>query len=156
MPAGFKRLHPGVDHGAHLFAAARLYEQLNAMLAAKSRERGRRGAEDMTGVSAVCFHQGVSQFVRDGVRSRRIFVTNKHQGQRDERRITVIAPMTNLFVVEPSIVLRARVAQRVMTRVISLDQNASGQVAATGAPRDLRNQLKGALCGAKVRQSEAG
>src|SRR5713226_4309793 len=107
------------------------------MLAAQTREWGGRGAEYATGVGVVCFHQCVSQFVRDGVRARWIFVTNQHQGQRDKRRITVIAPVANLFVIEPSIVLRARVSQRVMTGVISLDQNASEQVAATGATRDL-------------------
>src|SRR5258708_14399470 len=126
------------------------------MLAAQTRERRRCGAEDATGVSVVCLHQSVSQFVRDGVRSRLVFVPNQHQRQRDKRRISVIAPVANLFVKEPSIVLRTRMAQRVMVGMISLDQNASGKIAATGATRDLGNQRKGALGGAKVRQSQSG
>ena len=47
--------------------------------------------------------------------------------------IAVIASMPDLFVVESLVVLIRRVFQRVMIRMISLNQNSSGQVAASSA-----------------------
>src|SRR5437588_6176714 len=80
-----------------------------------------------------------------------------HQQQRehDERWVTMISAMSNLFVIEPAIVLRRCMPQRVMMRMIGLNQNAAGQVAAAGASSDLSYQLKGALGCAKIRQGQA-
>src|SRR5713101_3270691 len=104
---------------------------------------------------AIGFNQSVSQLMRDRVGSRRIFVTHQQQGERDERRIAVITPMANLFVVESAVILGARMSQCIVMRMISLNQDASRQVTAAGSAGDLGDQLEGPLGGAKIRQGQS-
>src|SRR6266481_1474127 len=125
------------------------------MLAAQTRERGRRRAEDPASVIAICFHQRVSQLMSDRVGSRRIFVTNQQQSQRHERRITVIASMANLFIIESAIVLGAGMSQGIVMRMIGLNQNASGQITASGAAGNLSDQLESPFGSAEIRQSQS-
>src|SRR4051812_43301283 len=63
--------------------------------------------------------------------------------------------MPDLFIVKAAIVLGRRMTQGVMMRMIRLNQDATRQVAATGAAGHLRNQLEGPLSGAKIRQRQA-
>src|SRR2546425_12596590 len=100
-----------VNHGSHLSAAARFYQQLYPMFAAQTCQRGRCGPEDPARVVAICLNEGLSQLDSEAARPRRIFVMRKQKCQRCERRITVIAPMSNLFVIEAAKILGARVAQ---------------------------------------------
>src|SRR5438034_10814797 len=94
---------------------------------------------------AVCFRQSVSQLLRCRSGARRVLVTHQQQGERDEGRVAVIAAMPNFFLVKSAIVLRLSVAQSVVMRMISLNQNLPGQIASAGASRNLSDELKGSL-----------
>ena len=59
-------------------------------------------------------------------------------GERDERRIIEVFPKTNFFGVKTVVILSARMAQGVMLRIISLNEDAPLQSAAPGSPGDLR------------------
>src|SRR5882672_7104973 len=109
------------------------------MFAAQARERRRRGTENAARVIAVRFCQSLFQLLRRPESPRRVLVTREEQRQRHERRIAVITAMTNLLIVESSIVLSLRVPQRIVMRMISLNQHAARQVAPTGTTRDLCN-----------------
>src|SRR5258708_13498245 len=126
------------------------------MFAAQARKGRRRGTENTTRVIAVRFCQGLFQLLRRPESPRRIPVTSEEQRQRHERRVAVITAMTNFLIVESSIVLCLCVPQRVVMRMISLNQNPARQVAPPRAPRASRDQLKGTFTGAKIRQSQSG
>src|SRR6476619_4991391 len=81
---------------------------------------------------------------------------DQQRSQGDERRIIVILPVANLLFIKPGVVLTARVAQRVMIRVISLNQNFAGQITASGSTSDLGQQLEGPLGGAEIGQRQTG
>ena len=49
----------------------------------------------------------------------------------------MIASMANLFVIESLVVLGTGMPQGIVMRMISLNQDASGQITATGAAGDL-------------------
>ncbi len=68
----------------------------------------------------------------------------------------MIAAMTNLFIVEGAKILCARMLQRVVMRVIGLNQHAARQITATRAPGDLSYQLKGSFGGTEIRQGQTG
>ena len=68
----------------------------------------------------------------------------------------MIASMANFFFVESAIVLRSRMTQRVVMRMISLNQHAARQITAASSAGYLGYQLEGTFSSAKVRQGEAG
>src|SRR5690242_5878325 len=74
--------------------------------------------------------------------------------ERDERRIRVILPVAQFLFVERFVILRARVAQGVVIRMISLNQDSSWPITASRASGNLRDELKRSFRGAKVRQGE--
>src|SRR5205085_8872351 len=76
----------------------------------------------------------------------------EQRGERDEGRVAQVLPVVDLFVEETFVVLRARVAQSVVLRVICLNQDATGQSASARAPCDLRDELERSLRGAEVWQ----
>src|SRR5260370_26678506 len=98
------------------------------MLAAQPRKRSRRRAEKAAALIAISFIQSFLQLLRDAQGARGIFVTHQQQGERDERRIPVISSMANLLIVEAAKILCARVSQRVVMRVIRLNQNSTRQI----------------------------
>src|SRR5215216_5681825 len=59
--------------------------------------------------------------------------------ERDERRIRMILPVTKLLFVKPLIILRASMSQRVVIRMIRLNQNSSRAITTTRATRNLRD-----------------
>src|SRR5579885_1622927 len=65
------------------------------------------------------------------------------------------AAEVQLFLIEPLVVLATGETDRVVLGVNGLDQHLSGELAAAGASGHLGEQLKGALGGAEVGQSEA-
>ena len=113
--------HGFVNDCAHLFSTRGLYQDLNAMFVAQAGEWRRRRAEDATRMIAIGCQQETAQLLRRASRARRILVSYQQQGQRYKRRVAMIASMTNFFVIEAAIVLRSRMTQRVMVRMISLD-----------------------------------
>ena len=57
----------------------------------------------------------------------------------------MVLSVTNLFVIETVVVLRASMSQGVVLRMVSLNQNPAGPITTTGAPRDLSYKLKRAF-----------
>src|SRR5216684_523530 len=126
------------------------------MFAAQARDWRGSGTECATSVIAVRFNQRLAYLLCDRSRARRIFVSHQQQRERDKRWIAVIASMANLLIIEAAVILGAGMPQRVVMRMISLNQNAPRQISASGAPGHLGDQLEGAFSGAKVRQSQTG
>src|SRR5260370_35004935 len=126
------------------------------MFTAQARRRRRRRTQNARRVIAVLFCQGLFQLLRRPESPRLILVTREEQHHRHERTVAVITAMTNFLIVESSIVLRLCVPQRVVMRMISLNQDASRQVATTCASGDLRDQSKGTFSGTKIRKSQSG
>src|SRR5258707_1228490 len=125
------------------------------MLAAQARERRGGRAEYSTGLVEVCVDQGLPKLLCRGIGSGGVFVAHQQQRQRYKRRITVIASMANLFIIESAVILGARMSQSIVMRMIRLNQNAPGQITASGSSGNLGDQLKGPFGGAKVRQSQS-
>src|SRR5204862_888899 len=81
------------------------------------------------------------------------FVNDVDEG--DRRRIPHRLTETQFVGVERRVILAARVTDAVMSRMKRLDDRFAGHFAASGAPGDLRQQLKRALRGAEVGETEA-
>src|SRR5438067_744613 len=120
------------------------------MLAAQASERRRRRPKDAARMFAVRVVKRIPKLLRSAQSCRRIFMTDEQERERNERRIAVISTMANLFLVEPAIVLRRRMPQSVMMRMVGLNQDASRQIAATCTAGNLGDQLKGALGSAEI------
>src|SRR5687768_18261687 len=65
--------------------------------------------------------------------------------KRDKRRIRMIPPIVDLLVIEPFVILRARVPQRVVIRMISLNQHLSGTIAAERRSEEHTSELQSRL-----------
>src|SRR5262249_15761186 len=126
------------------------------MLAAESGQRRRRRPEDATGMLAICVIQMIAKFLGDAAGPRAVSMPHQQQRQGGKWWISMITPMPNFFRIESLIVLRRRVFQGVVMRMIGLDQNPSGPVSATGTSGNLRNQLEGPFRRAKIRQCQTG
>ena len=66
----------------------------------------------------------------------------------------MILPVAQLFVVKSFIVLRTRVSQSVVIRMIRLNQDSSRTIATSGTSRDLRDELKRSFRRSEIRQRE--
>lgn len=62
----------------------------------------------------------------------------------------MILPVANFLVVETVVILSAGVTQSVVIRMISLNQDLTRPFTAASTTRDLRDELKRALCLAEV------
>src|SRR5215213_124576 len=144
-----------LDEGAQARAASRLEEYLEAVLAAQARERGGRGAEHARGAFLVGRVERAPQLDRSRLHARQVFAVYEQRRERDEGRVTQVAPVAYLLLEEALVVLRARVAERVVLGVVSLNQNAAGKAAASGASGDLSYELKCPLGRAEVRERES-
>src|SRR6185369_7825348 len=74
--------------------------------------------------------------------------------ERHERRIRMVLPVAQLLFVKTLIVLRTRMSQRIVIRMIRLDQNSSRPIATSRPSRHLRDQLKRSFRRSKIRQRE--
>src|SRR5579872_1485902 len=79
---------------------------------------------------------------------------NQHIGQRGKWWVVHPAAEAHFFFVEADKVMLGRKLDRVVVRVERLQNHLARGVAAPGASRDLRKQLKGAFGSAKVRESQ--
>src|SRR6185503_4429262 len=125
------------------------------MLAFEPRERRGRGAEDAAPASFVCGVELFAQFETVCAHSSEVRAVDQEAPERDERRIRMVLPVVNLFVVKTFVVLRACMAQRVVIRMVGLNQHSARAIAASGASRHLRYQLKRSFRRTKIRQSES-
>src|SRR5260370_22145878 len=76
----------------------------------------------------------------------------QQRSQRDKWRIGMVLSVANLFVIKARVILGAGMPQRVMIRMISLNQDVTGTVTTPRAAGHLSNQLKRSFGRAKVRQ----
>jgi hypothetical protein len=81
---------------------------------------------------------------------------DQQRGQRDKGRIRVVLPMTDLFLVETVVVLRASMSESVVFWVISLHQDLARSIASSRAASHLGDKLKCPFRGTKIRQRETG
>src|SRR5215213_7058407 len=88
----------------------------------------------------------LSQFETVRSNAAQVRPMNQQTRERHERRIRMVLPVLNFLVVEPVVILSAGMSQRVVIRMVSLNQDSAGPIAATSAPRDLSDQLKGPFC----------
>src|SRR3712207_4989458 len=102
-----------LDELAEARAAARLEEDLHAVLAAQSRERRRRGAEHSRGAFGVRGVERAAQLDRSRLHARQVFAVYEQRCERDERRVAEVSAVANLLLEEAFVILRARVAERV-------------------------------------------
>src|SRR5437762_11127757 len=115
------------------------------MLAAQARERRGRGPHDAADALCVRRVERATQLGGGYLCALPVRTVHQQTAERDERRVAQIFAVADLFGVEAVVVLRAGVAQGVVVRVESLDEDAPRARAASRASRDLREQLKGAL-----------
>src|SRR5690348_15238371 len=125
------------------------------MLTFQSRERRGRGTEHATLAFLVCRIELLAQFETIRTHAPEVRPMDQQTRERDERRIRVILTVAQLLFEKRFVVLCARVSQCVVIRMIGLNQDSSGSISASGATRDLRDQLKRSFRGAKVGQGES-
>ena len=80
------------------------------MFAFEPREWRRRRAEDAALSSFVRGIELFAQFETVGAHTREIYSMDQQARQRHKRRIRMVLPVMNFFVVETFVILRARVA----------------------------------------------
>ena len=128
-------------------------QELEAVLFLQPRQRRRGRAQD--------FHS--ARFLRGKKRRKlarppdRIFdfrVAHQNAGQRRERRVVQQTPELQFPLEKREIILPRGELDRIVLGIIRFDQNFAGQRAAPGAPGNLRQKLKRALGGPKIRQTE--
>src|SRR3984893_6887375 len=125
------------------------------MLTLQSRQWGRGGAEDAQSF-AIVRGEIFRELARPANRFLQICVAHDYVRQRRKWRIGHRAPEWRFALVKCRIVLLYRVLNRVVLRIKSLNQDASRQIATACATGNLREQLEGALGGAKIRQAQRG
>src|ERR1051326_118053 len=112
------------------------------MTAAQSSERRGGGAEHADVALRVRVVERASKLRRCRLHARQFLAVYEERRERDERRVAQILAVAYLFVEEGFVVLRAGVSLSVVVRVISLNQHAPGKSPATGAARDLCDELE--------------
>src|SRR5206468_11591055 len=90
----------------------------------------------------------------DAVRAIIILVVDEHVYQRGERWVMHRSSEDNFTPVELFVVLVLRAHQRVMLRVICLNDHSAGTITSSRAARYLSEQLKSPLGSAKIRQRQ--
>ena len=127
--------------------------ELEAVVAAETGEGSGGGAENF---HALLFEGseagGEGARPADGVFH--FAIAHQNGGQRSERRIVQQAAEVGFLVEEGNVILLRGELDGVMLGVISFDEHFAGELTASGAARDLREQLEGALGGAKIGAAE--
>ena len=98
-----------------------------------------RGAEYATLPLLVCGVQLLSQFETVSPHAPKIRSMDQQARQRHKRRVRMVLPVANLLVEKAFVILRARVPQRVVIGMVSVNQNLPRAVAASGSSRHLRD-----------------
>jgi len=130
----------------------RFQHELEAVIATQARERRGSGPENFH----AAFLERREIFPERAGPANRVLdfaVAHENGGERGERRIVQDAAEVSFLLVEGNVVLLGGVLDRVMFGIVGLDENFSGEFAASRASGNLREQLEGALGGAKVRAS---
>src|SRR5215207_8147119 len=121
------------------------------MLAFESRERSRC----WTKYPAVSFMVGnielLAKFQALIANLTQIRPMDQKTRERHERRIGMILPVPQFFVVKTFVVLRTRMTQGVVIRMIGLNQDSSRPIATPRPARDLCNELKRSFRRSEIR-----
>src|SRR5690349_17592120 len=125
------------------------------MLTFESRKRRGRRTEHATLALLICRVELLAQLQTIRTHAPEIGPMDQQTRERNERRIRMILTVAQLFFEKRPVILRTRVSQCVVVRMIRLNQDSSRSIAASGATRDLRDQLKRSFRGAKVGQGES-
>ena len=144
-------LHGRIRDLAQVLATARFDQELKTMLAFESRQRRRRRTEYATLAILVSDIELLAKFETVRSHATQIRPMDQQTRERHERRIRMVLPVAKLFVVEAFIILRTRMSQSVVIRMIRLNQNSSGTIAAPGTSRDLSDELKRSLRRSEIR-----
>src|SRR6185312_2973021 len=115
------------------------------MLAFQTRQRSRGRAKHATFTLRISSVQFLSYFQRALPGAIYLGPMNQQRCERHERRIRMIVPVANLFLIKRFVILGASMEKRVVVRVVSLNQNLSGKISAAGTTSHLRQQLKSPL-----------
>src|SRR5690348_11825003 len=125
------------------------------MFPLQARERGGRGAEDAD-FFAIVRRKILGKLARPEDRFFEAGIAHNHVGERSEGRIGHHTAEVEFALEEREVILLDGVLNGVVVGIKSLDEHATGEVAAASAAGDLGEQLKGALGRAEVRQTERG
>src|SRR6266478_5517430 len=134
-------------------ALRRLQQELKPMLLLQFRQR-RRGRSQDPQPFAVVRRKILRELPRPANRFLQVRVAHDDIGQGSERRIPHHPPELRFALVKRTIILAHRILNRVVLRIECLNQNATGQFPTSSAARNLREQLKSSLRGAKIRQTQ--
>ena len=105
------------------------------MLPFETRERRRRRAQHATLTLLVYRIELLAQFQTISTHTTQVRPMDQQTRQRYKRRIGMILPVAQLFLVKSLIVLRTRMSQSVMIWMIRLDQYPSRAIATPGSSR---------------------
>src|SRR5580704_3800369 len=119
------------------------------MLFLEPRERGGSGPEN-TNALPIRWRKILREPPRPSNRIFQIRIAHNHIGKGGERRIRHHAAEMQLALVERKIVLAHGILNRIVLRIIRLNQHAAWKLAASRAPGNLRQKLKRALGGPEV------
>src|SRR5690348_4408439 len=124
------------------------------MLTFEPRQRRRRRTEHATLAFLVRCIQLFAQLETIRPHPPEVWSMDQQARERDERRIRMILTIPQLLFVERFVVLRTRVAQSIMIRIIRLNEHSSRSIATPRSSGNLRDELKRSFRRAKVRQRE--
>src|SRR6185436_16773237 len=134
-----------------MLSTTRLNQNLKTMLALQPREGRGRGTKYPALPILINKIELLAEFKTIRTHTTQVRSMNQQTREGHERRIRMVLPVAKLFLKEPFIVLRARVSQRIVIRMISLNQDAPRSITTSRTSCYLCNQLKGSLCRPKVR-----
>src|SRR5688572_13640973 len=125
------------------------------MLAFESRKRRRRWTKYPTVSFMVGDVELFAKFQTLVSNPTEIRTVDQKTREGHERRVGMVLPVSQFFVVKTFVVLRARMPQCVVIRMIRLNQNSPRPITTTCTPRNLGNQLKRSLRRSEIRQSQS-
>src|SRR5438132_12213806 len=97
MTARFNHPQRRLCYAAQTVPAARLDQNLHAMLASQPRQRRGSGTENSTCAIPICFYQSFLKFKRRRLHPAQIFVMDQEQSQSYKRWISMITSIANFL-----------------------------------------------------------
>src|SRR6185436_10988570 len=143
----------GPQRGADRRGVLSFEQDLESEAALDPGDGRRRGSENLRG-----FRSAERLARRGGALAGPVLVLSLDQdaGGTAERRVAEDPAVPDLIAVEARVVAAGGVAEGVVSREEGLQDHPPRAVSPPGAPRDLSEELEGALGGAKVGNVEAG
>ena len=102
---------------------------------------------------AIRLEQMFPQLLRDAACAIIVFMPHEQQRQDGKRRVSMITSVPYFLIIKSLIVLRGCMPERVVMRMIGLNQNAAQQVTPARASGDLGDELESSFRGTKTRRA---